>query len=232
MSGEAGKERDVNAVQTHPLIDDYLGRLHAAAWVLQPDRRNELVSEIREHIEDALRATGTRDEVAIRNVLERLGAPEEIVAAAVDGQPVDLPRAVPRSAAPIRRVGGLEIASIITLAIGGAILPVIGVAAGVVLAWASSVWTRADKLIATALPAVFMLLPALAVAARLGGFLPGLGRVAGPAPGFLLLPDLPELIWSGGLLFGPALGGLLAAIYLAIQASRRVRAPSPTPIRR
>jgi uncharacterized membrane protein YeaQ/YmgE (transglycosylase-associated protein family) len=33
----------VSTVQTHPRVDDYLRRLHAASWVLPPDRRAELV---------------------------------------------------------------------------------------------------------------------------------------------------------------------------------------------
>jgi uncharacterized membrane protein len=54
------------------------------AATLPPPRRSELVAEIREHIDAALQDAGTRDEVAVRNVLERLGSPEEIAAEASD----------------------------------------------------------------------------------------------------------------------------------------------------
>jgi uncharacterized membrane-anchored protein len=47
------------------LVSDYLGRLDAAAWPLPPERRSELASEVREHIEAALSEAGSRDEVTV-----------------------------------------------------------------------------------------------------------------------------------------------------------------------
>ena len=72
---------------TDALVEDYLRRLDAAAATLPPDRRVELVSEIREHLQEGLRQSGTNDEVSVRNLLERLGPPEEIVAEAADPPP-------------------------------------------------------------------------------------------------------------------------------------------------
>ena len=63
------------------LVRDYLGRLEAAAAVLPASRREELASEVREHIDTALAEAGRNDEVTVRNILGRLGSPEEIVAA-------------------------------------------------------------------------------------------------------------------------------------------------------
>ena len=71
------------------LVEDYLRRLDAAASMLPTDRRTELVAEIRDHLHEGLRQSGTDDEVAVRNLLERLGAPEEIVAEAADSPPVN-----------------------------------------------------------------------------------------------------------------------------------------------
>ena len=61
------------------------------------DRRGELIAEVQEHIESALTEAGSRDEVTARNVLERLGAPEEIVAAETggDGSPAATPPPTP-----------------------------------------------------------------------------------------------------------------------------------------
>jgi hypothetical protein len=42
-------------VTTDPLADDYLRRLDAAASALPAHRREELVSEIRDHLQEALR---------------------------------------------------------------------------------------------------------------------------------------------------------------------------------
>jgi hypothetical protein len=77
------------AVHTDPLVDDYLRRLEAAASGLPPDRRLELVSEIRGHLREALGQIPKGDEAGVRNVLDRLGAPEEVAAAALD-TPADL----------------------------------------------------------------------------------------------------------------------------------------------
>jgi uncharacterized membrane protein len=76
-------------VHTNTLVDEYLRRLDAAAAGLPPHRRDELVTEIRDHLEEALRRTPTSDEVAVRNLLERLGPPEDIVEAATDSPPSD-----------------------------------------------------------------------------------------------------------------------------------------------
>ena len=80
-------------VHTDPLVDDYLRRLDAAASALPAHRRDELVCEIRDHLQEALRQTPAGDKAAVRNVLERLGPPEEIAAAATDPPPPGQPAA-------------------------------------------------------------------------------------------------------------------------------------------
>ena len=69
------------ATDTELLVGDYLQRLDAAASVLPASERIELVDDIRQHIAAALDDVDAADEVTARNVLERLGPPEEIVAA-------------------------------------------------------------------------------------------------------------------------------------------------------
>lgn len=76
------------------LVEVYLDRLDWAAAGLPPDRRDDLLDGIREHIAAARAADGVADEAAVRTLLDRLGTPEEIVAAAHDD---DSP---PRGAAP------------------------------------------------------------------------------------------------------------------------------------
>ena len=63
----------MTTMQAERLVDDYLGRLEEAAAHLQRSRRAELIAEIREHIEAALREEDAAGEIAVRNVLERLG---------------------------------------------------------------------------------------------------------------------------------------------------------------
>jgi len=65
----------MTTVHTNKFVEDYLRRLEQAAAPLARARRAELVAEIREHIDDALLEAGAADEVAVRNVLERLGRP-------------------------------------------------------------------------------------------------------------------------------------------------------------
>lgn len=163
------------------LVRSYLERLHAAGWSLPPDRRDELVTEVREHIAAALtveRGRGIGDELASRTVLDRLGPPEDIVRAEVEGStaarapsggyplpPVGPPyvaAAYPGGyyAAPRPSPwGGLEIGAVVALVLGGTVVPVLGTIVGLVLAWASPQWTHRQKAIATllaVLPLLFL----------------------------------------------------------------------------
>jgi hypothetical protein len=132
----------MTTIETDRLVDDYLGRLEEAAAHLQRSRRTELIAEIREHIEAALREEDAAGEVAVRNVLERLGPPEEIVEAA-EPEPV---------AEPVG-TGKLEIAAMVAL-----VVPFIGWIFGIAMVLISRAWSNREKLIGTALA----LLPVLA----------------------------------------------------------------------
>ena len=132
-------------MDTDVLIRDYLGRLEAAAVGLPRQRRTELASEVRDHIEIALAEGGRRDEVTVRNVLERLGSPEEIVASEA-------------SAAGSRSsLGSVEVAALILLLLAWvALFLPFGIylwlgfgVVGLVLVWVSSRWSTRRKLITT-----------------------------------------------------------------------------------
>lgn len=117
----------------HPLVRDYLRRLDRATKALPPDERRDVREGIRGHLVDAL--AGASGEADIRNVLEALGEPEEIV---------------PQSALPpVRRRGALEIAAVILLAVGSFMLPIVGWFIGVVLLWVSTAWTTGQKVLGT-----------------------------------------------------------------------------------
>jgi hypothetical protein len=132
-------------METDRLVDDYLRRLDAAAAHLQRSRRAELVGEIREHIETALREEQAADEVAVRNVLERLGPPEEIVEAA---EP-------PARESPAR-TGKLEIAALVAM-----VIPFIGWLLGIVLVLVSQAWSSREKLVGVALALTPVIVPLL-----------------------------------------------------------------------
>jgi hypothetical protein len=125
----------MTTMQTDRLVEDYLSRLEDAAAHLQRSRRAELIAEIREHIEAALREEEAAGEVAVRNVLERLGPPEEIVEAAE-----------PAAEADQRPTGKLEVAAMVTL-----VVPFIGWLFGIAMVLISKAWSNREKTIGTAL---------------------------------------------------------------------------------
>lgn len=164
-----------------PIVRDYLGRLRAAGWGLAPARRDELVAEVGEHIDEALRAesaAGRQGEVVVRNILERLGPPEEIVRAESEDLPYDVagapqmgypPRfpaagnqASPATAYVQKSVWGpVEVAALLLLSIGSFLLPGVGPLLGIVFVWMSAQWTRQQKVIGSALgllPVLFLVL--------------------------------------------------------------------------
>ncbi len=143
------------------LVNDYLGRLDAAAGSLPASRRAELAGEMRQHIEMALTEAGSRDEVTVRNVLDRLGPPDEIVDAErdPDGTPPGWAIPTPGPAAVRSGWGGTEIAAILLLTLGAVFLPIVGPLIGLIFVWASTQWTTRQKSIATAIVFVLAMLP-------------------------------------------------------------------------
>lgn len=150
------------------LVRDYLGRLDAASWPLSPGRRDELRAEVTEHIDAALAEAGARDEVTVRNVLERLGRPEEIAAADADpvvGAPSAMSMPAPQAASS--PWGAVEILAILFLTAGAIFLPFVGPLIGLVFTWGSRQWTTREKSVATLIVAVIFVIPLLGlVAAR------------------------------------------------------------------
>ncbi len=83
----------MSAYDDDQLIADYVRRLETAGSALPPDRAAELVEEITAHIAEARSAgadqVGSRS--SVRNIIERLGDPTDIVQAAMDAAPNDAP---------------------------------------------------------------------------------------------------------------------------------------------
>lgn len=126
------------------LVRDYVDRLEAAAAALPTDQRRELTSSVAEHLTAAREAGELPDEAAARTLLDRFGSPAEIVAAA-QGQATDRPGSP--GGGPVRGTG-LEIAAAVMLT-AGSFVPVAGWLIGLVLLWASQVWTVREKLLGT-----------------------------------------------------------------------------------
>jgi uncharacterized membrane protein len=117
------------------VVRDYLDDLRNATRDLPRERRRELVAEIEDHITEALLPTSS--EADARQVLDRLGAPEEIAAVEQERLGMDAPGG-----------GTMERLTIALLLIGFIATP-IGWLVGVVMLWTSQAWTVRDKLIGT-----------------------------------------------------------------------------------
>ena len=129
------------------LVDDYLTRLAQAAQALPPDRRTELLSEIREHIDSAITGVEGADESATRMMLDRLGGPDDIVAAALEIDPPEH-REHPQSSQRRQQGIGLEVGAVVMLT-AGSLIPIVGWVIGVILLWSSGLWRRSEKILGT-----------------------------------------------------------------------------------
>jgi uncharacterized membrane protein len=185
----------MTTLQRDPLVDDYLRRLQAAAADLPRARRIELVSEIEDHIDAALREGDGGDAAAVRNVLERLGPPEEIAAAA-------------GAATPAPERGRLETAAMVVLA-ASFVLPFVGYLIGAGLVLASKAWHGRDKAIALLIPPFVVVVGGLVVLAGAASVAEGESFDSGLGP------------VEVAVLLASALSGLLSAAYL----SSRLRRP-------
>jgi uncharacterized membrane protein len=145
-------------VTPDPLVDEYLNRLDIAARALTPDRRRELAGDVREHIDAALVSEGNSDPATVRNVLERLGQPEEIVAAEGGPGPAAAEVAAP-VASPGRAWGAIEVAAILLLFPGAIVLPVVGPMVGIGLLWLSTAWSTRVKVVVTVIAVLLAVLP-------------------------------------------------------------------------
>ena len=116
------------------LIRRYLKDLREASRGLRRAERRELIAQIEELIRSALPAQPSESEV--REVLQRLGEPEEIVAEQYG------------SRSQRSGMGAQAVSAIVLLLIGG-FLGGVGWIAGVVLLWTSHAWTLRDKILGT-----------------------------------------------------------------------------------
>jgi hypothetical protein len=123
----------------HPLVSDYLKQLRATARSLPRTDRDELLQQIREHLDEALPPGAS--ETDVRNALDRLGSPETIVAEQFD-----------RLGIRPARAGKLEWITVCLLPLGSLVIPILGWVPGIILLWASRVWSTREKVIGTLLP--------------------------------------------------------------------------------
>lgn len=224
------------------VVEEYLARLRSAAWVLPREQAEELVAGIAEHLEQARTSGGANDEAAIRTVLDRLGEPEELVAAARAEAP---PVAVPQwgRAAP-ERPRALHEGFAVGLLTLGSFVPVVGWLAGAVLLWTSRRWTTVHKVVGTLLvpggPGLVLLLasmPTRTCVASISGPIVVHAPGAGADP-FVSSPDAVEAQtscsgfalsggWGIAVLALWLLAPLIVAVWLWRSAQTAVAAEAP-----
>jgi uncharacterized membrane protein len=154
------------------LVLDYLAALWAASDDLSPEARDELMNTVTGYI--ALRRDLADDPA---QVISRLGPPEQLAAAVRHGgTPTHLRLPTPHPAmppVPARSAGtGSDHAAVALMVAGGFVLPVVGPAAGMLIATGSASWTPAQKVAGWVLisgAAAGALLTALVVAGFSGG---------------------------------------------------------------
>jgi hypothetical protein len=115
---------------TESLVADYLRQLERETRTLPRQERDELIAEIREHLDCGLAADAS--EADVRNLLDDLGDPADIVAVARGDHP------------PTRR-GAREVFGLVMLVTG--FPPLVGWLVGVGLVLWSPLWTARQKLL-------------------------------------------------------------------------------------
>ena len=129
----------MNERERREMIDGYLRTLARELEDMPAGPRQELIDDLRNHIEDAWESAPERNQAALLNILERLGRPEEL--AREERERLGIPR-VPDRQGP----GLLEVAAVALTAL---FWPV-----GILLAWLSPRWHTLDKVVATLIPVV------------------------------------------------------------------------------
>ncbi|HEX9823161.1 MAG TPA: hypothetical protein VGB51_02055 [Actinomycetota bacterium] len=128
---------------------EYLRRLRSELRDLPREQRDEILREIEGHIAEATTRMGDAGEVGLRTLLDDLGDPADIAAEARE-----------RFGVRRGRAGGLEVAALILITIGGIIIPGLGWLVGVALLWASAAWSVGQKIAGTLLVPGGLALPA------------------------------------------------------------------------
>src|ERR1039457_2489529 len=108
-------------------IGDYLAELDRAMTGVPAARREEIVRDIRAHIESEVADRVVRTDADLETLLDSLGQPADIAAAATGGEGIAgegnslyPPSPLSSHVAPTRRVGGREVWTIVLLLVGGA----------------------------------------------------------------------------------------------------------------
>ena len=210
---------------TDAIVDSYLRQLDIALRQVTPRRRRELIEEVSGHISRGREVLADRSAASVLDLLDKLGRPEEIAAAALAESDEQPPPSV------LARSRGLEGLTVALLLFGGFAF-LVGWLVGVALLWTSNAWRVRDKVLGTLLFPGGLVLPLLIVLGP-GRNASGSNCVrnipAGGSPVGLCTSTIPPS-WGGILLLvAAAIVPIFVAVHLwrAAQTSRRDASPSP-----
>jgi HAAS domain-containing protein len=167
-----------SASEADKLVQRYLAQLDMALQGVDTTRREEILAEVREHIEEGRTGLDPDDAASVRTLLDRVGYPAAIAAEA--GAPPPGSRRWDAWAP--------------WLIIFGPVASGLGWIAGVLILWTSPAWSRRDQLIATFVPPAglvalfFGLVAALRGSAGCTGHVAALHASAGCAKSVITLP--------------------------------------------
>ncbi len=167
-----------SASEADELVRRYLAQLNAALRHVDASRREEILAEVRGHIEEGRTELGPGDVAGVRTLLDRVGDPAAIAAEA--GAPP-----------PGSRRWDVWAPWLI---IFGPVASGLGWIAGVLILWTSPTWSRRDQVIATIVPLVglvalfFGVVTALRGSAVCPGHVPALHAPAACTTKKLTLP--------------------------------------------
>jgi uncharacterized membrane protein len=135
------------------LVRRYLAQLDAALQGIEASRRQEILGEVHEHIEEERTGIAPDDTASVRTLLDKVGDPAAIAAEA--GAPP-----------PGSRRWDVWAPWLI---IFGPIASGLGWIAAMLILWPSPTWSRRDKLIATLVPLAGLVALFFGLVAALGG---------------------------------------------------------------
>ena len=135
------------------LVRQYLARLDLALQGVGAYRRDEILADVREHIQAGRSELDPDDAISVRALLAQVGEPEAIAAEAGVTPPGS------------RRWDAWAP----WLIIFGPVASGLGWLAGVLILWQSPTWTTRDKLIATVLPPIGLAALFFGLVTALGG---------------------------------------------------------------
>ncbi|MBY5162564.1 HAAS signaling domain-containing protein [Salsipaludibacter albus] len=236
-------------ITVHPVATAWLARVEQLAVVLPDPERAELLADLSDHLDRALHPNPSTDAVAA--VLDRLGDPADIVAAATVGSRERPAPATPPPPAtlepPPGRVDdtltGWEITVLVGLVVSGLFAPLFVLSVplwvlSVVLLFTRTRWVGVERLVGLAVPVGFAVILSLGLFATFpsGAMICEGSAEVGEVPvetcyddaGNVVDPDAASGVepWGIAAIAVPPIASTAGLAWMVRRLSRRIRRPA------